>query len=68
MTSADYDPPESSDDPRVCRKCAVLRRAPGEAEWWPIQNTRTGRYHSGGEFGLTDCGVDATGDGWLWPL
>lgn len=33
-----------------------------------ILNVRTGKYHSGGEYGVTDCGRDATGDDWAWPF
>jgi len=36
--------------------------------WFPIQNRRSGIYHSGGEYGVTDCGIDATGDIYAWPM
>lgn len=65
MSVSVYDPPVGVDDERVCRRCA---RAAFRVPWFPILNARTGRYHSGGEDGLTDCGLDATGPHWLWPL
>lgn len=61
----DYDPPHDADDDRVCGNC---RRAYRDALWFPIFNSETGVYHSGGEYGITDCGRDATGDRYLWPL
>jgi hypothetical protein len=49
-------------DAKVCPAC----HAPGVI--FGIANTQTGKYHSGGDYGMTDCGVDATGDRYLWPL
>lgn len=28
----------------------------------------SGKAHFGAEYGLTQCGIDATADGWWWPL
>jgi hypothetical protein len=57
-----YDPPRRHDDPRVCWVCSRHW-----SPWYPIMNLRSGKYHSGGEYGVTDCGKDATGDAWVWP-
>jgi hypothetical protein len=65
LTVADYAPATVASDRRVCRVCAAKHEV---AIWFPICNTRTGKYHSGGEWGVTDCGHDATSDHWLWPL
>lgn len=71
MGRGTYSPPGDQDDPRVC---GARRRHWGSVLVPPlpatfvILNTRTGKYHSGGEYGETDCGRDATGDDWLWPL
>lgn len=65
VASASYDPPTLASDPRVCSNC---RDTHEDAIWFPIMNTRSGVYHSGGSYGMTDCGVDATADHWLWPL
>jgi hypothetical protein len=61
----EYDPPMTATDPRVCLNCVKVA---DWSIWFPIQNARSGKYHSGGEYGVTDCGVDATEDGWLWPI
>lgn len=60
-----YRPPTVPSDPRVCGNC---RETHEDAVWFPIKNERTGKYHSGGDYGMTDCGVDATEDNWLWPI
>jgi hypothetical protein len=61
-----YDPPTRWDDPRVCAICA--KRVGSWVTRFPLKNERTGKYHSGGEWGDTDCGRDATADHYLWPL
>ena len=65
-----YDPPTEQDDPRVCGGCkrawgSVLVSHPGG---YTIVNLRTGKYHSGRDYGMTDCGIDATGEAFLWPV
>jgi hypothetical protein len=71
MSVVAYDPPRDQRDSRICGRC---RRAWGSIlvdppeVYFPIQNARTDKYHSGGDFGKTDCGLDATGDEWRWPL
>lgn len=70
MSAPTYDPPTDQADPRVCGTCrrhwgSVL--VPPRAGHFVILNSRTGKYHSGGEYGMTDCGKDATTDEWLWP-
>jgi hypothetical protein len=63
-TTPVYDPPMTAEDARACRNCV---KAADWSIWFPIQNGRSGKYHSGGEWGVTDCGIDATEEGWLWP-
>jgi hypothetical protein len=63
-----YDPPTNANDPRICKRCLSVTGSWSGAKWWPIQNSRTNIYHSGGEYGVTDCGVDATKLHYLWPL
>jgi hypothetical protein len=41
---------------------------PPRPGYFAILNTRTGKYHSGGAWGVTDCGRNATNDEWVWPL
>lgn len=65
-----YSPPTDQHAPNVCGTCrrhwgSVLLSPPDA--YFVIFNSRTNKYHSGGEYGMTDCGRDATGDEWLWP-
>ena len=50
--------------------CAVCQALCGQIAWagdpFPIQNTKTGKWHSGGDWGVTDCGKDTSRDHWLW--
>ena len=49
---------------RRCRRCEkYLRWAPGYGVISP-----RGIEHVGCDGGMTGCGLDATGDGWWWPL
>ena len=51
---------------RVCKRCPIT---PRELERGYVLVSPNGTAHSAGwKEGLTDCGLDATGDGWLWPL
>lgn len=48
-----------------CFRCGVTNAS--------IDNNRvvvspTGKAHYGRDYGDTECGIDATGDGWWWPL
>lgn len=67
----EYDPPTDETDARVCGSCRrawsplSLSAVPGR---FRVLNSRTGKYHSTNDYGQTDCGRDATGEGWLWPL
>jgi hypothetical protein len=54
--------------PRItsrCLRCAVF---------WPDIDagmavvSPSGKAHYGGKYGKTECGIDATGDRWWWPL
>lgn len=65
--SAIYEPPTSHEHPSVCGNC-VAAWGISIMPMFSLLNTRTGKYHSGGDYGTTDCNVDATGDHWLWPL
>ncbi len=62
------DPPESLNDPRLCKVCL---RPWSRAIEFRLLNTRTGKWHSGGGWQHgeeTDCGHNAVADHWLWPL
>jgi hypothetical protein len=65
-----YDPPTSQDDECVCGRCRRAwgsRLVPPRDGHFSILNKRSGKYQSGGEWGVTDCGLDATGADWAWP-
>lgn len=62
-----YDPPTDIADDRVCRRCLKCGGSWSGTNWYSIMNWRTNIYHSGGEYGTTDCGLDATSDSYLWP-
>lgn len=63
-----YDPPRKADDPRICSRCLSRTGSWSGHQSWPIQNAKTDIYHSGGDYGITDCGIDATGDHFRWPI
>lgn len=49
---------------RRCKRCLSVR---------PLWGTfgvvsKNGIEHVGGDYGITACGKDATGDTWWWPL
>ena len=62
-----YDPPSRASDPRCCKRCLSVTGSWSGTTWYCIQNTRSGIYHSGGDYGVTDCGIDATGESFMWP-
>ena len=64
----DEYPPIDIHDKRICRSCRDFWGGIPFARDFPVLNTNTGKYHSGNEYGKTDCGKDATRDNWLWPL
>ena len=47
---------------RSCLRCQVDADDP----WFVV--SPAGIAHHGAANGHTDCGIDATGDGWWWPL
>jgi hypothetical protein len=64
-----YEPPRSWDDPRVCQRCVRTEGSyHGPPTAYVILNARTGKYHASAGYGMTDCGIDATGDEFLWPI
>jgi len=68
-SAAEFDPPKSWDDPRVCKNCVRTNGSyHGPPTVYTILNTRTGKYHSGRGYGETDCGLDATTEEYLWPI
>jgi hypothetical protein len=51
---------------RRCKRCqlsyaAFLRSSQGVV-------SANGIEHIGADYGMTECGIDATGDRWWWPL
>jgi hypothetical protein len=55
--------------PEIARYCARCRRC------WDYTDERayqvvspTGVCHVGADYGMTLCGIDATGPKWWWPL
>lgn len=48
-----------------CLRCGVT---PADIEAVSVVVSPTGKAHYGGHYGITTCGIDATGDGWWWPL
>jgi hypothetical protein len=62
------DPPKSWDDPRVCKRCVSVNGSYVNAFAYVILNARTGKYHASAGYGVTDCGIDATRPGYLWPV
>jgi hypothetical protein len=69
MTRPVFDPPSSWSDPRVCRNCVRTNGSyNGPPTVYTIMHKRTGKYHSSSGYGVTDCGIDATGEAYLWPI
>jgi hypothetical protein len=66
--TVEYDPPRSWDDPRVCQNCVRTEGSYRNTLAYVILNTRTDKYHASAGYGMTNCGVDATGDEFLWPI
>lgn len=72
MTARDdatvYDPPTKASDERVCKRCRRWTGSYNGARLWTILNTRTGKHHADRGFGDTACGLNATGEEFLWPV
>lgn len=58
---------EAVPQPVVKRRCASCVKQGGD---WsgPGVISPNGIEHAGADYGLTECGKDATGDNWWWPL
>lgn len=53
----------------AARDCLIcLRKCNNDQTALPIFNKRTRTWHAENEYGVTQCGKDATRDHWLWPL
>lgn len=65
LRAAMYDPPHLASDSRVCDSC---RDRYEDAIWFPVLNSRTGRYHAETTMGHTACGTDASAGHWIWPI
>jgi hypothetical protein len=48
-----------------CFRCAV---EPADIDIGSVIVSPTGKAHYGKTDGDTECGIDATGDKWWWPL
>jgi len=57
-----------SSEKDVCKVCQFVCDAEygGQGDPFAILNTKTGLWHSGGEWGVTDCGKDVSRDHWRW--
>jgi hypothetical protein len=64
----EYDPPTDWKDERICQSCLKGYGSKSGHLPYTIANTRTGKYHASEGFGVTDCGIDATGEEFLWPM
>lgn len=53
--------------PDVAKACARCKPTEHEIESGKVVVSPSGIAHHG-EYGHTDCGHDATGDDWWWPL
>ena len=53
---------------KACKVCGTFsaRLYGSKGDPFLILNTKTGTWHSGGDWGVTDCGKDATRDHWRW--
>lgn len=49
-----------------CRRCE--KTDSGRGAWGCGVVSPWGIEHVGQDYGMTACGIDATGDGWWWPL
>jgi len=50
------------------RACKVCKPDPEEIDRGWVVISPNGVCHHGRDDGDTECGKDATGDGWWWPL
>jgi len=53
--------------PEVTSGCYVCRVTAADVRRGVVVVSPTGKAHHGNG-GVTNCGKDATGDGWWWPL
>lgn len=54
--------------PEVRRGCVLCKVTDEELLAGYVVVSPTGIAHHGTDDGETECGKDATGDGWWWPL
>jgi hypothetical protein len=50
---------------RACKRCALSDEDVARGY---VVVSPTGLAHHGADYGMTECGIDATGDAWWWPL
>ena len=55
-------------DQKDCAICDAIAKRDKVLVPLRIFNIKTQTWHGGGEWGVTDCGKDATRDWWEWPL
>lgn len=48
-----------------CRRCAIVDPSASEHHFTVI--SKHGTAHIGVDYGMTACGIDATGPTWWWP-
>lgn len=68
MTNASYDGFETPQPTivRYCHNCARTYVYNSPDDWQVVSPKGVG--HIGQDYGVTACGVDATGDRWWWRL
>lgn len=48
-----------------CKRCPAYQE---DVDSGYVVVSPTGMAHDGADYGMTRCGIDATGDKWWWPL
>jgi hypothetical protein len=56
---------EETPQPEIKSGCFICKVEPGNRQ---VIVSPTGKSHHTKGYGMTECGKDATGDGWWWPL
>ncbi len=68
MSGEEYEPM-----PTPVARCKRCQSVASVSRWlkWPTEPmlvSAAGVEHLGDESGMTQCGIDATRDGWMWAL
>ena len=68
MTFSEHAESEMVPMPQVRRGCQLCGVTTQDIASCYVVVSPSGLAHHGEDFGVTQCGKDATGDGWWWPL